>query len=159
GFSRELLEMIDAGLTVLPNDRPQSITAWRSGSYSAPDPTSDATIVRAKGKPRRVAQSPAHRAPPPADWKPPSKAVGFASLFASRRSWALTAGVTAAVLVVLAGGYWAFEATRAPATAVIKDLNPQSGDEVARQKAEAREKAEADARLKAEAEAKQKAEA
>jgi serine/threonine protein kinase/peptidoglycan hydrolase-like protein with peptidoglycan-binding domain len=161
GFPRELLERVDAGLAVLSRDRPQSIAAWRGGTFSAPTPAGDSTVIKARSKSRKAASSPIPRASPPAQVEPPPPAVGLASLFSSRRSWAAAAGVVAAVLVVLAGGYWAFERAPAPASTPVKEVNAGSSDEAARQKAEvdARQLAEAEARQEAEAEARQKAEA
>jgi serine/threonine protein kinase len=161
GFPRELLERIDAGLAVLSKDRPQSIAAWRGGTFSAPAPADDSTVIKTRSKSRKLASSPIPRASPPAQAEPPPPTVGLVSLFSSRRSWAAAAGMVAAVLVVLASGYWAFERAPAPASTPVKEVNAGSSGEAARQKAEtdARQLAEAEARQKAEADARQKAEA
>ena len=174
GFARELLEMIDAGLAVRAKDRPQSIATWRGGSFSAPAPTDNSTVIKARSNSRKAAKPPIRSAAPLASSEPRQGLAGFASRFPSRISPIFLAGVVTAVVVALAGGYWAFEAL-APAGAPLKEVTARNTDDAAKQKAdaEARQKAEAeqeaeaqarqqaaaDAKLKAEAEARQKAEA
>ena len=66
-----LLEMIDAGLAVRPNDRPQSIAAWRNSLSSIALAVDDATVVRTRPKSRSakkttaLVSSAASRAEPP----------------------------------------------------------------------------------------------
>ncbi|MBS0522975.1 MAG: protein kinase [Proteobacteria bacterium] len=173
GFTRDLLEMIDAGLAVRAKDRPQSVTAWRNGTFSATAPTDDSTVIKARSSPRKAPSPPIRSASPPTSSEPQQRRAGFVSRFPSRMSSVLLAGVTTAVLVVLAGGYWAFEAL-GPATAPVKEVTARGTDDAAKQRAEAearqkaqaeqeaeqqaRQQAAANARLKAEAEARQKAE-
>jgi serine/threonine protein kinase/peptidoglycan hydrolase-like protein with peptidoglycan-binding domain len=166
GFPRELLERIDAGMTVRAKDRPQSIATWRGCTFSAPVPADDPTVVGARSKSRSVAKSPIRVAPTPARSESPPPVVDSASI--NKRAL-LFGGVLTAVLVLLVGGYLALGTKPAPAPAPIQDVKADNRDGAAKQIAEAdarelaeleaRQKAEADARLKAESEARQRAEA
>ena len=174
GFARELLEMIDAGLVVRAKDRPQSISAWRSGPSQASVTTDDATVIKARSNSRKVAAAAPVPHAPPASSGPPQRAAGSPSGFSFGSSRGRLAGVMIASVVVLAGGYGLFEAL-APKTAPVTEVTARSTDEAAKQKtetearrkaqaeqeaeAQARQQAEADARRKAEAEAKQKTDA
>ena len=171
GFSRSLLEMIDAGLAVRAKDRPQSITAWRSGSSPAAVPSDDATVIKARSNPRKAAEAPIPRASSPAPSESPARVGSSASRFSFGSPRVFVVGVITAIVVIFAGGYWAFEALT-PTTAPAKEVTARSTAEVAKQKAEAEAKqkaqaeqeaeeqqAAANAKLKAETEAKQKAEA
>jgi uncharacterized caspase-like protein/peptidoglycan hydrolase-like protein with peptidoglycan-binding domain len=141
-------------------------------SSSAPSSTDDSTVIEARRNPPEAAKPPIRSASPLASSEPRQKLAGFASRFPSRISPVFLSGVVTAVVLVLAGGYWAFEAL-APATPPVKEVTAPGTDEAARQKAEgeARQKAQAlqeaeaqarqqaDAKLQTEAEARQKAEA
>lgn len=171
GFPRELLEMIDAGVAVRAQDRPQSITAWRSGAVSAPAPADDSTVIKARSTRAKAAKPPIASSPPPASSQPRQRLAVMASRLPSRIPPVFLAGAIAAVVVALAGGYWALT----PAPAPVKEATAPSADDAARQTAEAaarqkaqaereaegqaRQQAAADDKLKADAEARRKAEA
>src|SRR5216683_1048246 len=87
-FARGLLAGIDTGLAVRASDRPQSIAGWRPILGQAAAPDADATMALAR------TSAPA----PPAVDAPPQ---------AKKRGIGLWIGAAAAVLVVLAGGYYA----------------------------------------------------
>jgi serine/threonine protein kinase len=157
GSPRELLAMIDAGLIVRAKDRPQSISAWRSGLSSAPVSTDDVTVVKARSNPHKAAP-PISRVSSPAPSGPPPRVAGSAARFSFGSSRGRLAGVTAAVIVILAGGYWVFEAL-APRTALVREATVRSTDEVAKQKAEAEAQQKAQAEQDAEAQARQQADA
>ena len=166
GFPPELLEMIDAGLVVRARDRPQSISAWRSGPSSAPVPAGDATIIKARSTSRRAAEAASvPRASSAASSELPPRVAQAGSRFSFGSSRSRLAGMMTAVVVTLGGGYWAFEAlTPKPAPVrevAVRDTEvaKQSAEAEARQKAQAEQDAEAQARQRADAQAKLKAEA
>jgi serine/threonine protein kinase/peptidoglycan hydrolase-like protein with peptidoglycan-binding domain len=93
-FARGLLAGIDAGLAVRASDRPQSIAGWRPilGQFAAL--AGDATVVLV----------PPSAVPPPAVAEPVAEK---AAAPARRRGIGLWIGAAAAVIVALAGGYYA----------------------------------------------------
>jgi chemotaxis protein histidine kinase CheA len=176
GFSAGTLQRIDAGLALRSKDRPQSIAIWRDGPSSTEESDGDATVVRARVKPTPAAKTPAHPAPPPAPpaAPPPARsepsplavAAGSAatSLVSVLRSAAagknrskLYAGVTAAVLVLAAGGYLVLATKSPPPPAPFQDPQADVRDAAAKAQAERQRAAEETAKQKAAAEAQQKA--
>ena len=176
GFSASTLQRIDAGLALRSKDRPQSIAIWRDGPSSTEESDGDATVVRARVKPTPAAKTPAHPAPPPAPpaAPPPARsepsplavAAGSAatSLVSALRSAAagknrskLYAGVTAAVLVLAAGGYLVLATKSPPPPAPFQDPQADVRDAAAKAQAERQRAAEETAKQKAAAEAQQKA--
>ncbi len=176
GFSAGTLQRIDAGLALRSKDRPQSIAIWRDGPSSTEESDGDATVVRARVKPTPAAKTPAHPAPPPAPpaAPPPARsepsplavAAGSAatSLVSALRSAAagknrskLYAGVTAAVLVLAAGGYLVLATKSPPPPAPFQDPQADVRDAAAKAQAERQRAAEETAKQKAAAEAQQKA--
>ena len=163
----ELLEGIDAGLTVRAKDRPQSIALWRDKlSPASPPAADDATVVGVRRKPGSAAKKAARAASLPVRVEPPRPATaGVAAvppvpagrMATGTRRALLFGGALAAFLVLLVGGYWALS----PATIPASEAARQKATLEARQKAgtEATQKAEAEARRKAEADARQKAQA
>jgi peptidoglycan hydrolase-like protein with peptidoglycan-binding domain len=93
-FGRGLLAGIDAGLAVRASDRPQSIAGWRPilGQFAAL--AGDATVVLV----------PPSAVPPQAVVKPVAEK---AAVPARKRGIGLWIGAAAAVIVGLAGGYYA----------------------------------------------------
>ena len=157
GFSPGLLAGIDAGLTVVARDRPQSIAGWRPilGMTSAPE--ANATMVMGKAEdvsPERKSvlgpSTPASTmsAPPPA----------------AKSRAGLWAGIAAVVLLAIGGGGYYAMATRGPDPEMVKARAAAEAAEEARRKAAAEadrlraEQAEREAKAKADQEAKAKAE-
>jgi peptidoglycan hydrolase-like protein with peptidoglycan-binding domain len=154
GFSPALLEMIDAGLAVRANDRPQTIAAWRGSRLPATPVVDDATIVSTGRKTSREAKRSSRPVPPPAARPAPTGGL----IAAGKGRTALIGGAAVfAVLVLAAGGYWAFSPK-----ATLVSVPQQNAEAEARQKAEAdaqAQKAAAEAQQRAQAEASRKAEA
>jgi serine/threonine protein kinase len=156
GFSPGLLAGIDAGLTVVARDRPQSIAGWRPILGMTASPEANATMVMGKSE-----EAPAGRtsvlgpatttastlAPPPA---PKSRA-------------GLWAGIAAVVLLAGGGGGYYAMATRGPDPEMVKARAAAEAAEEARRTAAAEadrlraEKAEQEAKAKAAQDAKAKA--
>ena len=93
-FGRGLLAGIDAGLAVRASDRPQSIAGWRPILGQSAALAGDATVVLA----------------PPSAVPPPvvvAAAAEKATVPARKRGIGLWIGAAAAVIVALAGGYYA----------------------------------------------------
>lgn len=163
GFSPGLLAGIDAGLTVVARDRPQSIAGWRPILGMTAAPEANATMVMGKaeeGPPeRRSVLGPATTS---STLSPPPAAKSRAGL------WVGIAAV--ALLAVGGGGYYAM-ATRGPDPEMVKARAAAEAAEEARRKAaeeadrlraekaqqEAKAKADQEARAKAEQDAKAKA--
>jgi serine/threonine protein kinase len=166
-YPSRLLQGIDAGLSVWAKDRPQSIDSWRrlltravhddeTISISAGDSTlkieaADLPTSEAATKPVEQQQTPAavsvvdeRRGPAPS-----------IPTIESRRTL-LYGGVALAVILLGAGGYWAF-ASMSVSAVVLKPKTVQEANLTAA--AETRQRAEATTRQQAETDAKQKAEA
>ena len=158
GFSSGLLAGIDAGLTVVARDRPQSIAGWRPilGMTAAPEANATMVMGKADEAPagRKSVLGPATTtasttlAPPPA---PKSRA-------------GLWVGIAAVVLLAGGGGGYYAMATRGPDPEMVKArAAAEAAEEARRQAAEEAdrlraEKAQQDAKMKADQEAKAKAE-
>ncbi|WP_422012837.1 serine/threonine protein kinase [Reyranella sp.] len=156
GFSPGLLAGIDAGLTVVARDRPQSIAGWRPILGMTASPEANATMVMGKSE-----EAPAGRtsvlgpatttastlAPPPA---PKSRA-------------GLWAGIAAVVLLAGGGGGYYAMATRGPDPEMVKARAAAEAAEEARRTAAEEadrlraEKAQQEAKAQADQEAKAKA--
>jgi hypothetical protein len=159
GFSPALLEMIDAGLAVRANDRPQTIAAWRGSRLPATPVVDDATIVSTGRKTSREAKKSGRPGPPPAARSAPT---GRLSAAGKGRTALIGGAAVFAVLVLAAGGYWAFSGKTTAVVVPHQDVKAADRDEATRRRAEAeaRQKAEADAQAqKVAAEAQQRAEA
>ena len=165
-FSPALLEMIDAGLAVRPNDRPQSIAAWRGNLSRAMPAVDDATVVGTRRKPHREAKSSGRPQLPPAA----RPGVTLSPVAAGRGRMTLIGGAVVAVFVLAAVGYWAFSPRTTAVSLQQQDAMTGDRDQTAKQKAEAEarrkaeteaqaQKAAVEAQQRAEAEARQKAEA
>ena len=165
-FSPALLEMIDAGLAVRPNDRPQSIAAWRSNLSRAMPAVDDATVVGTRRKPQREAKSSGRPQLPPAA----RPGVTLSPVAAGKGRMTLIGGAVFAVFVLAAVGYWAFSPKTTAVSLQQQDAMTGDRDQTAKQKAEAEarrkaeteaqaQKAAVEAQQRAEAEARQKAEA
>jgi peptidoglycan hydrolase-like protein with peptidoglycan-binding domain len=118
GFARGLLAGLDAGLEVRASDRPQSIAGWRPilGQFAAL--AGDATVVLV----------PPSAAPPPTIAEP---AAEGAAAPARRRGIGLWIGAAAAVLVVLAGGYYALVGDKREAPQVAAVPGPSAVEKAA----------------------------
>ena len=132
--------------------------AASNGSFSAPSPTDDSTAIKATSTPHKAAKPQIGSASRLASSESRQKLAGFAYRFQSRISPVFLAGVMTAVVLALAGGYWAFEAM-APTTSPVKEVTAPSTNEVDKQKAEAEARQKAQALQEAEAQAKQQADA
>ena len=184
GFSAGTLQRIDAGLALRAKDRPQSIAIWRDGPSSTEESDGDATVVRARVKPSPAAKTPARPAPPPAPpaapppappaAPPPARAEpsplavaarsaatslvsALGSAAAGKNRIKLYAGVTAAALVLVAGGYLVLATKSPPPPAPFQDPKADVRDVAAKAQAERQRAAEEAAKQKAAAEAQQKA--
>jgi peptidoglycan hydrolase-like protein with peptidoglycan-binding domain len=166
GFSPALLEMIDAGLAMRPNDRPQSIAAWRGSLSRAMPAVDDATVVGTRRKPHREAKSSGRPQLPPAA----RPGVARSPVAAGKGRMTLIGGAVFAVFVLAAVGYWAFSPRTTAVSLQQQDAMTGDRDQTAKQKAEAEarrkaeteaqaQKAAVEAQQRAEAEARQKAEA
>ena len=160
GFPHSTLEGIDAGLTVRPKDRPQSIAAWRGLLFPADVPAGDSTVIAARPKPAVVIET-AASAPPPSAPGEPSKAAASPDRKkpVGRGRLALYSGMLAVVLVLAASGYLAFAPKPAPSTAPVQQAKAERDDEAAKARAETEARLQAEAERKAQAEAEQKAQA
>jgi peptidoglycan hydrolase-like protein with peptidoglycan-binding domain len=165
-FSPALLEMIDAGLAVRPNDRPQSIAAWRGNLSRAMPAVDDATVVGTRRKTHREAKSSGQPQLPPAA----RPGVTLRPVAAGKGRMTLIGGAVFAVFVLAAGGYWALSPRTTAVSLQHQDAMTGDRDQTAKQKAEAEaqrkaeteaqaQKAAVEAQQGAEAEARQKAEA
>jgi hypothetical protein len=156
GFSPGVLAGIDAGLTVVARDRPQSIAGWRPVLGLTAAPEANATMVMGKTE-----EPPAGRKSVPGS-APPSSTP--ASPPATKGRAGLWGGVAAVVLLVVGGGAYYAMATRGPDPEMVKARAATEAAEEARRQAAAEaeqlraEKAAQEARAKAEQEAKARAE-
>ncbi|MBV8186071.1 MAG: protein kinase [Alphaproteobacteria bacterium] len=175
GYSSNLLHGIDAGLTVRPRERPQSLAQWREIIAGGDTALGEETVLLpAKVAPPATATpavgpvlernrtiSPAMRAPAatPAVLPPPpatstvSAAAASSERPASKR-WRLYVAAAVLGLAVAVGGY-SIHLWMAPSAG--GESGNRSAENVARDKAQAEAKAKAEALAKTEAEAKQKA--
>ena len=164
-FSPALLEMIDAGLAVRPNDRPQSIAAWRGNLSRAIPAVDDATVVGTRRKLHREAKSSGRPQPPPAA----RLGATISPVAAGKGLMTLIVGAVFTVFVLAAVGYWAFSPRTTAVSLQQQDAMTGDRDQTAKQKAEAEaqrkaeteaqaQRAAAEAQQRAEAEARQKAE-
>lgn len=155
GFSPGLLAGIDAGLTVVARDRPQSIAGWRPilGMTAAPEANATMVMGKAEDAPaeRRSVLGPATTSSP---LSPPPAAKSRAGLWA---------GLAAVVLLAGGGGGYYAMATRGPDPEMVKARAAAEAAEEARRKAAEEadrlraEKAEQEAKAKADQEARAKA--
>lgn len=155
GFSPGLLAGIDAGLTVVARDRPQSIAGWRPilGMTAAPEANATMVMGKAEDGPaeRRSVLGPATTSLP---LSPPPAAKSRAGLWA---------GLAAVVLLAGGGGGYYAMATRGPDPEMVKARAAAEAAEEARRKAAEEadrlraEKAEQEAKAKADQEARAKA--
>ena len=112
-FGRGLLAGLDAGLAVRASDRPQSIAGWRPILGQTASPAGEATVAMARPSPtvqRTVAPSPV--TPPPA------------AAPAKKRSVGLWVGAAAAVILALAGGYYAMVDDKRAAPQAMATASP-----------------------------------
>jgi hypothetical protein len=137
GFSPGLCAGIDAGLTVVASDRPQSIAGWRPLLGMTAAPEGHATMVMGKAPPPPVAR-PSTTTPPPAA---PERPRRYPALWAA-----------AAILLIggLGGGYYAYS-NRGPDPEMLRARAEAEEAAAARQKVE-----EEMARLREEQEKRQK---
>lgn len=165
GFPSGLLAGIDAGLTVVARDRPQSIAGWRPILGMTASPEANATMVMGKAEEvpagRKSVLGPATTtaSTTPASPPAPKSRVG------------LWAGIAAVVLLAGGGGGYYAMATRGPDPEMVKARAAAEAAEEARRTAaeeadrlraekaqqEAKAKADQEARAKAEQDAKAKA--
>jgi general L-amino acid transport system substrate-binding protein len=181
GFARRVLAAIDWGLALAPDDRPQSIAAWRlalTNAEASPRPAPDGTPADDDGNATIVGP----RRPPPAASKPGAAAPvtgapvsgapvsgasapvppgvlppgAAASRPAARRRTVLIAAIGLALILLPAGAYWAFK----PGLLSQASGDPKSGPTAAPEaEAELRHKAEGEAGLGADASRRPQAEA
>jgi hypothetical protein len=131
GFARGLLAGLDAGLAVRASDRPQTIAGWRPILGQAASLDSDATVALVRPvQPSRPTVAPAAGAPP-----------------LKKRGAGLWLGAAAALLVLLAGGYYALVDDKRPVPQTVDAQRLKEQEELARLRAdnEQRQKAEQEA--------------
>ncbi|HEX9521556.1 MAG TPA: peptidoglycan-binding protein, partial [Reyranella sp.] len=146
-FARGLLAGIDTGLAVRASDRPQSIAGWRPILGQAAAPDADATMALAR------TSAPA----------PPAVALRIAEPSAKKRGIGLWIGAAAALLVILAGGYYALvdgkrETPQAAAVLAPSPVEKAAQDAQLAAEAQRLKDQEELARLRTEAAAREKAE-
>jgi serine/threonine protein kinase len=156
GFSPGLLAGIDAGLTVVARDRPQSIAGWRPILGMTASPEANATMVMGKAE-----EAPAGRK---SVLGPAATASTLAPPPVAKSRAGLWAGIAAIVLIAVGGGGYYAMATRGPDPEMVKARAAAEAAEEARRKAAEEadrlraEKAEQEAKARADQEARAKAE-